>query len=319
MNRVPREYLLLGLAAVLLILASTPGQAAATVGGNGGLPGPRPAEAALLSPYWPDAIMDWSALIASVADEYGLDPDFVAAVVKSESNGVNNAVSNVGAVGLMGIMPSGPGMEWRPSTEELSNPGLNLDWGVAILTGILNDAGGDLYAALAAYSVGWDHVNLRVPQQYAADVLDDYGRAIAARSGVSPSIATRWTIAVEIRRGHVPQGSEPLILGEQPVSGLHMYGEHVIYRSTGGSASGLYIKGHAVPVALTVPESDIAGGFDQSNELEPQLAQRLTALEVKAPRSSPRVLLACLPSLSRLRGRAATRWFAPSLCPTWHR
>jgi hypothetical protein len=307
------------LAIVVLLLSSKPGQAAATVGGNGAFPMPRPAEAALLSPYWPDAIHDWSSLIGPVAYEYGLDPDFVAAVVKAESNGVNSAVSHVGAVGLMGIMPSGPGMEWRPSTEELANPGLNLDWGVAILTEILNDAGGDLYAALAAYSAGWEHVNRQVPQRYAADVLDDYGRAIAARSGVSPSIATRWTIAVEIRRGHVPQGSEPLILGQQPVSGLHLYGEHVIYQATGEFDPGLFIKGYAVPVALAVPESEIAGGFGHSDELEPQLAQRLTALEVKAPRSSPRVLLACLPSLSRLRGRTATRWFAPSLCPTWHR
>lgn len=269
----------------------------------------------LLSPYWTGRIRQWSELIGNEATARGLDPDFVAAVIEAESNGDQFGVSRVGAVGLMGIMPTGPGLEWRPAEEELFEPGINLSWGVAILGEIIRQSGGDIAAALAAYSGGWDQVTSRVPREYAGQVLDLYGRAVAVRNGISPEIASKWTIATEFTRGHIP--AEELILDEEPVSGLRTYGDHVVFHYTDDEGNTYYIRGYTVPLDLVVPietDPDTLG----SNSVDSQLMERLGVTETKKSDSNPRVLLACLPSLSRLRGRLATRWFAPSNCPSWH-
>jgi hypothetical protein len=269
----------------------------------------------LLSSVWSNRIRQWSELIADEASNNGLDPDFVAAVMEAESNGNQFVVSRVGAVGLMGIMPAGPGLEWRPTQEELFNPATNLSWGVAILGEIIRQSGGDISAALAAYSGGWDQVNNGVPRQYVSQVLNLYGKAVAVRNGISPGIARKWTVATELTRGHIP--AEELILHEQPVSGLRTYGEHVVFHYTDEKGYTYYVKGYAVPLALIVPlESNLSSSGGDS--VDSQLLERLGVTETKISDSNPRVILACLPSLSRLRGQLATRWFAPSSCPAWH-
>lgn len=274
----------------------------------------------ILSPIWSPAIQQWSAYIGALAGVYGLDPDLIAAVVWEESNGQPAIVSNAGAVGLMGVMPSGPGLEWRPPADELKNPSVNLRWGVGILAEVVRQSGGDLYAALAAYSGGWEQVNSKVPREYASRVLDNYGRAVVVRSGYSPDIASQWTIAVEIRRGYVPHESL-LVLGPQPLSGLHLYGRHLVYNYVDEAGNGYYITGYAVPVALVVPLSQVnrpAGAVTVSGgDLSWQAAPGTDA--GKQSQANPHIIMACLPSLSRLRGQNSTRWFAPSQCPSWHR
>lgn len=272
----------------------------------------------VLSPIWGPAIQRWSSYIAVLSDFYGLDPDFIAAVIHEESNGDPLAVSRVGAVGLMGIMPTSPGLEWRPPADALENPSTNLRWGVAILAEIVRQSGGDLYAALAAYSGGWSQVERGVPREYAARVLNNYGRAVAQRSGISPNIAAQWTLAVEIRQGDVPNDSL-LVLGDQPISGLLTYGEHVVYHYIDQSGRAYYVKAYAVPVALIMPVGGSDTAVTTADSLEMALQARLDQTAVKISQSNPGIIEACLPSLSRLRGRASTRWFAPSYCPSWHR
>ncbi|HRQ39167.1 MAG TPA: transglycosylase SLT domain-containing protein [Chloroflexota bacterium] len=269
----------------------------------------------ILSPVWGPNIQQWSAHIAVLADVYGLDPDFIAAVIKEESNGRVDLVSEAGAVGLMGVMPTGPGLEWRPSATELQNPAVNLRWGVGILAEVVRQSGGDVYAALAAYSGGWVQANNRVPRAYASRVLDNYGRAVAARSGQSPDIATQWTIAVEITRGHVP--AEPLlVLGSRPQSGLHLLGKHIIYRSVDAAGKAYYVVAYAVPVVLAEPVNSglAAMAVNQTSDMDLYPQVRPLADGVKTADNSPHVLMACLPTLDRLRGQASTRWFAPSNC-----
>ncbi|MEM7114249.1 MAG: lytic transglycosylase domain-containing protein [Chloroflexota bacterium] len=274
---------------------------------------------AILASIWAPSIQQWSPQIAQIAQQYGLDPDFLAAVMAEESDGDPHAVSYVGAIGLMGIMPTGPGLEWRPSPDELKDPLTNLRWGGAILAEIITQSGGDLFAALTAYSGGWEHANSRVPRAYAASVLDAYGRAIAMRNGISPDIASQWTVAIEINQGNVPTESL-MILGQQPISGLRMYGEHTVYDHYDESGRSLYVKGYAVPVALIQPADVYETNFGSDQEIELQLMLRLGEESPKIVKNSnPNVLIACLPSLSRLRGRVSTRWFAPSQCPEWHR
>lgn len=277
-------------------------------------------EAVLLSPIWGPTIRQWSTYIGVLAETHGLDPDFIAAVIKEESNGRIDGISSVGAVGLMGVMPQGPGLEWRPTTEQLLNPSVNLRWGVAILAEVVRQAGGDLASALAAYSGGWEFSDSNVPQAYAASVLDNYARAVLVRGGISPDIAAQWTIAIEINRGYVP--NEPLlVLGPQPVSGLHTYAEHKVYDYVDDFGRSYYVNGYVVPVALLVPiDADPSSTtFGRGDEIELHLQARLSDDGVKIDTSNPRIILACLPSLSRLRGIASTRWFAPSGCPSWHR
>ena len=277
-------------------------------------------EASLLSPMWGPTIRQWSTYIGVLANTHGLDPDFIAAVIEEESNGRIDGVSSVGAVGLMGVMPQGPGLEWRPTTEELMIPAVNLRWGVAILAEVVRQAGGDLASALAAYSGGWEHAGRAVPQAYAANVLDNYARAVLIRQGISPDIATRWTIAVEIDKGYVPH--EPfLVLGQQPVSGLYTYAPHRVYDYVDDFGHSFFIDGYAVPLALVVPAypDPENSTYGSSDELDVHLQARLGEDGVKIDTSNPRIILACLPSLSRLRGIASTRWFAPSGCPSWHR
>ena len=304
------------LAAILMLLTPS----ATIAGGKQGLrrseSGP---ESVLLSPMWGPTIHQWSTYIGVLAKTHGLDPDFIAAVVKEESNGRLDGISSVGAVGLMGVMPQGPGLEWRPTTEDLLIPAVNLRWGVAILAEVVRQAGGDLASALAAYSGGWDFAGSNVPQAYAANVLDNYARAVLVRNGLSPDKATQWTIAVEIDKGYVPNESL-LVLGPQPISGLYTYAKHRVYDYVDDFGRSYFIDGYVVPVALVVPADPDPNSmtFGRGDEVDLFLQARLSDT-VKIDTSNPRIILACLPSLSRLRGIASTRWFAPSGCPSWHR
>ena len=84
-----------------------------------------------IAPVWDDTIRQWAPEIIENAGDFGLDPDLVAAVVLVESNGYSGVVSYAGAVGLMGIMPQGPGFEFRPNATHLGlipvNPSRNFE------------------------------------------------------------------------------------------------------------------------------------------------------------------------------------------------
>lgn len=206
---------------------------------------------ATLSPVWNGVIRQWSYEIIKWSNVYGLDPDLVAAVIQEESGGMPGAVSYVGAVGLMGVMPQGPGFEFRPKAEDLFDANRNISWGCAILADILQQSGGDLSAALAAYNGGWFYATYRVPREYAAAVLHNYGRAVAARNGIDPAIARQWTVAVEINRGYIP--SQPLIVENPTTHELIKLGEHVVYDFIDGGGRAHYVKGYAVPLLLASP------------------------------------------------------------------
>jgi hypothetical protein len=132
-------------------------------------------------------------------------------------------------------------------------------------------------------------------------------------------MASKWTVAIEIVAGHVPAQSL-LILGPQPLAGMQTYGAHTLFRYADEKSGHTYfVRGYVVPLTLLgtpVQEIDLFG-----DETAGDAAGRMAAAEQvdKRPHSDPRVVLACLPSLDRLRGHASTRWFAPSTCPSWHR
>lgn len=89
--------------------------------------------------------------IFAAAERYDLDSLLVAAVVEAESSFRANALSPVGAVGLMQVMPT-TGEFY--GVADLTDPRANLDAGSRYMSELLELYSGDLELALAAYNAG---------------------------------------------------------------------------------------------------------------------------------------------------------------------
>jgi len=94
---------------------------------------------------------NYHRLVHEKATKYKLDPLLVKAVIKTESNWNECAVSKKGAIGLMQLMPA--------TARELNvrnpfNPEENIEGGVKYLRYLLERFNGDLTLALAAYNAG---------------------------------------------------------------------------------------------------------------------------------------------------------------------
>jgi soluble lytic murein transglycosylase-like protein len=123
--------------------------------------------------------------IVREARRHDIDPALILAVIHVESRFNTFAVSPVGAIGLMQIMPqtgvelaAGAGIPWR-GPQILFDPILNVRMGVAYLRE-LADRFGNIELALAAYNWGPGHIHRRlrrgtpVPVAYPRLVLDAY-------------------------------------------------------------------------------------------------------------------------------------------------
>ncbi len=90
-------------------------------------------------------------IIGVMGQKYGVDPNLITEVVKAESGYDAQAVSSVGAKGLMQLMPS------TASSYGVKDPFdsvQNLDGGTHFLKDLLNRYQGDIPLALAAYNAG---------------------------------------------------------------------------------------------------------------------------------------------------------------------
>lgn len=269
-----------------------------------------------LSPYWGPEIQQWGSYIDALANAHGFHPDFVAAIIHHESAEELQEMSNLGAGGLMSLRsPTRPPDATLPADALLAPPN-DLRWGMVILSYIVQQSGGDLFTALAAYRGGWAHVGEQLAREYAARVLDSYARALILRAGISPQMASRWTVAVEVRAGDVP-AEAILVLGNKPISGLRLFAEHVVYAFADDRGHTHYIRGFVVPVSLSEYLAvDEAGTRD---ELEPFLRARLGDKSAQIKAGSSKVLMVCILGMERLRGKVTTRWYAPSDCPALDR
>lgn len=118
-------------------------------------------------------------LIISAASKYKIDSALIKAVIKAESNFNHQAVSPVGARGLMQLMPATAS---QLQVEDAFHPEKNIEGGTRYLRYLLNVYRGDLTLALAAYNAGEKAVaryNNRVPpyretQNYVQRVLSLY-------------------------------------------------------------------------------------------------------------------------------------------------
>jgi soluble lytic murein transglycosylase-like protein len=136
----------------------------------------------------PVEITRLSVAIAAESSRANLPIELVLALIQVESSGYNFAVSPVGAMGLMQLMPATAegvagriGMRWA-GPETLFDPVTNVQLGVVYLRELL-DRYGSVTTALAAYNWGPTRIAERlrqgepVPALYARRVLSVYGKA----------------------------------------------------------------------------------------------------------------------------------------------
>jgi soluble lytic murein transglycosylase len=102
--------------------------------------------------------------IRPLAEERGVDPLLVAALIRQESLFEPEAVSPANARGLMQLMPSTARQLQRAagrpplSRTALHEPATNIELGVTLLARLLSQYGGSREKALAAYNAGEDAV-----------------------------------------------------------------------------------------------------------------------------------------------------------------
>ena len=93
----------------------------------------------------------YDAIIDRYADEYGVDPVLVRAVIQVESNFDPKCVSKKGARGLMQLIPE---TAKRYGVTKIFDPEQNIRGGVHYLSDLMQMFNNDLQRALAAYNAG---------------------------------------------------------------------------------------------------------------------------------------------------------------------
>jgi soluble lytic murein transglycosylase-like protein len=151
-------------------------------------------------------------MVREIAAKYQLDPDFVASVIKAESNFNPHAVSRKGARGLMQLMPQTAS---QLGVKDAFDPKANVEAGTAHLNALLEQYHDDPVKALAAYNAGAHRVQqyhgvppYRETRAYVAAIVRDFNakkraqlRAEAARKKASASAKIQ-----ENANGTVKQG-----------------------------------------------------------------------------------------------------------------
>lgn len=115
--------------------------------------------------------------IMRFSQKYNVDPGLITAVMKIESNFIQESISVKGATGLMQLMPeTAEQLKINPFSQEE-----NIKGGILYLKNCLSRNGNDIPLALAAYNTGQGNLNkydsvppFQETQEYITKVLDIY-------------------------------------------------------------------------------------------------------------------------------------------------
>lgn len=135
---------------------------------------------AIVREFFEGGSIPYGEIIHEKAEKYDVDPALVAAVIEQESRFRKNAISPVGARGLMQLMPrTGRWMGAR----DLYNAEQNIDAGVKYIKYLEKRFDGNLRKTIAAYNAGEGNVMrykgippFRETQQYVKKVLGNYDK-----------------------------------------------------------------------------------------------------------------------------------------------
>jgi soluble lytic murein transglycosylase-like protein len=124
---------------------------------------------------------EYAGLVQQAAEQHGLDPRLLDAVIHAESAYKTGAVSHKGAMGLMQLMP---GTAARYGVTDPHDPAQNIFGGARYLSDLMSLFGSNVTLALAAYNAGENNVikhGNRVPpfdetRNYVSKVLSYYYR-----------------------------------------------------------------------------------------------------------------------------------------------
>jgi soluble lytic murein transglycosylase len=150
-------------------------------------------EALFPRPYWTD--------LRRYSLANGLDPYLVASLIRQESEFNPVALSHANAVGLMQLLPKTGRLVARQENlkhynpSQLYTPAVNLQLGTRYFRGMVDQFGGSIEYALAAYNAGSDrveewlgHGKYRDPQEFVESIpfteTREYVQAILRNAGV---------------------------------------------------------------------------------------------------------------------------------------
>lgn len=138
--------------------------------------------------------VDIDAVIREASLRRQLDPDFVNAVIRAESNFHPRAVSPKGAQGLMQLMP---GTAAKLGVTDPFDPRANVEAGTAYLSDLLDLYHNDPIKALAAYNAGTYRVQqyhgvppFRETRAYVARIVRDFNAKKKAQMAQTNRAAT---------------------------------------------------------------------------------------------------------------------------------
>lgn len=110
----------------------------------------------VISRKWNKNVDQWRDLITEAAAKWDVPEAWIAGVMLQESGGQQQALSPVGAVGLMQIMPSTPGQMFQEkvSKEDLWKPEVNIPMGARVIAAHAKRANWNVVHVLGMYNDG---------------------------------------------------------------------------------------------------------------------------------------------------------------------
>lgn len=127
---------------------------------------------------------DVDELIETFSNKYGVDGDFIKAIIKQESGFNPKATSKKGAMGLMQLMPA---TAKSLGVKDAYNPSENIEGGVKLISNLLKTYNNNSELALAAYNAGPGAVKkyggippYKETQNYVKNIMANYNKVKGA-------------------------------------------------------------------------------------------------------------------------------------------